>query len=163
MLPPKPKILFLCTGNSARSILAEFILRHLSKDRFEIYSAGVRPAGEVNPLILRHLREVWKIDASAARSKSVNDLPVQHFDFVITVCDEARKDCPAWPGQPVIAHWGVPDPAQFTGSEEEKLEKIAAVSLLIRRRLELFISLPLEKMDHLRLETTVSEIAQGAK
>src|SRR5215471_16101823 len=113
------KVLFLCTGNSARSILAEYLLRRIGHGRFEVYSAGTQPAGKVNPLALRVLKELYHVDASGARSKSTDEFQKMNFDFVITVCDNARESCPVWPGQPIIAHWGVPDPALATGNESE--------------------------------------------
>ena len=155
------KILFLCTGNSARSILGEYLIRRIAPGRFDSYSAGAKPTGNVNPLVLSVLREHFKIDASDARSKSWSEYKEMVFDFVITVCDNARESCPIWPGQPIIAHWGSPDPAAFEGSEEEKLQKTWQVALQIQRRLNLFCSLPLEKMDRLKLAHAVEDIARG--
>ena len=161
-MPTQPfKILFLCTGNSARSILGEYLIRRIAPGRFESYSAGAQPTGKINPLVLRVLREHYKIDASDARSKSWTEYKDVAFDFVITVCDHARESCPVWPGQPIIAHWGSPDPAAFEGSEEEKLQKTWQVALQIQRRLDLFCSLPLEKMDRLKLAHAVRDIGRG--
>jgi protein-tyrosine-phosphatase len=154
------KILFLCTGNSARSILGEYIIRHLAPGRFESYSAGANPSGKINPIVQKVLRDDFKIDASDARSKSWEEFKDVHFDFVITVCDNARESCPIWPGQPIIAHWNSPDPATFEGSEEEKLRKTSEVAMQIRRRLDLFTSLPLEKMERLKLTAAMSGIGQ---
>ena len=117
------KILFLCTGNSARSILAEYLIRRTARDKFESYSAGSFPTGKVNPYALRVLKELYHIDASDARSKSWEEYQSIEFDFVITVCDNARESCPYWPGQPIVAHWGVPDPALATGTDEEVFRK----------------------------------------
>src|ERR1051325_5711215 len=114
------KILILCTGNSARSVLGEYLLRAKGRGRFEVASAGSRPAGKVNPLAVRVLREKYGIDASDARSKSWDEFKNVKFDFVITVCDNAKEACPVWPGQPMIAHWSSPDPAGVEGTEEEK-------------------------------------------
>jgi len=159
---PQPfKILFLCTGNSARSILAEYLFRRIAPGRFESYSAGANPTGKINPLVLRILKEDYKIDASDARSKSWTEYKDVHFDFVITVCDHARESCPVWPGQPIVAHWASDDPAKFEGTEEEKLRLTHNVALQIQRRLDLFCSLPLEKMERLKMAAAVGGI--GAK
>ena len=155
-----PKILFLCTGNSARSILSEYIIRRVAPGRFESYSAGAKPSGKVNPLVLRVLKESFKIDASDARSKSWDEFKGVNFDFVITLCDNALESCPVWPGQPIVAHWGSPDPATFQGTEEEKLKKVFQVALQIQQRLNLFTSLPIEKMERLKLESAVKSIGQ---
>jgi len=160
MNPPKPyNILFLCTGNSARSILGEYLMRRIGAGRFNAHSAGARPSGKVHPLSLRVLREVYKIDAVDARSKSWDEFKEgPHFDFVITVCDSARESCPVWPGQPIIAHWSSPDPAAFEGTDEEKYKFFISVALQIQRRIELFCSLPLEKIDKLRMTELTRDI-----
>ena len=120
MSPDRPfKILFLCTGNSARSIFCEYLIRRLGKQRFESFSAGADPRPVVNPYAIRVLQENYEMDASAARSKSLDEYKGYVFDFVITVCDNAKERCPFWPGQPIIAHWPSTDPADFVGSEEE--------------------------------------------
>jgi protein-tyrosine-phosphatase len=144
------KILFLCTGNSARSILGEFLLRHMAGDRFETFSAGADPTGVVNPFALRVLREVYGIEPDGARSKSWEACEDVDLDFVITVCDNARESCPVWPGKPIIAHWGMPDPAAIEGSDEEKFEAFRRTALEIHRRLELLISLPMGKLEEER-------------
>ena len=131
------KVLFLCTGNSARSILAEYLLRHLDA-RFETFSAGSHPRGEVHPLALRVLRETYGIDAGDARSKSWEELRGIDFDYVVTVCDNARESCPVWPGQPAVEHWGLDDPAAVEGTEEGKLRAFQETALLLERRLERF-------------------------
>ena len=113
------RVLFVCTGNSARSIMAEALLRRHGSDRFEVHSAGTDPRG-VNPLTLRVLADAG-IDASWARSKSVNEFLGQRFDYVITVCDQARQVCPVFPGVHESLHWGYEDPAEATGTEEERL------------------------------------------
>lgn len=156
------KVLFLCTGNSARSILAESLLRKTDRRRFEAFSAGSHPRGEVHPLALRLLEEVYKIDASDARSKSWEEYRDVQFDFVITVCDNARESCPYWPGQPIVAHWGLPDPADFDGPEEEQDALFKDTGRILARRIELFCNLPLEKLDRLRLEQLTREIGQSA-
>ena len=152
------KILFLCTGNSGRSIFGEYLIRRIGRDRFESYSAGAQPSGKVNPMTIRVLRDIHKIDCSDAHSKSWEEFKNVHFDFVITVCDNARETCPVWPGQPIIAHWSSPDPASFNGTEEEKYKFFWDVSMQIRRRIELFCSLPFEKLDHMRLTQLTQDI-----
>ncbi len=148
----KRKVLFLCTGNSARSIIAEFLLKKKGSARFESYSAGSRPKGVPHPLALRTLRETFHVDPGDARSKSWDEFRDVKFDFVITLCDSAREECPFWPGQPIVAHWGSPDPAAATGSEEERMRAFSNVAWQICRRLELFLSLPMDKLDKLGLE-----------
>ena len=153
------KILFLCTGNSARSILAEYFLKRLDPTHFEVYSAGANPKGRVNPHVLELLKESYHIDANGARSKSWEEFKDLKFDFVITVCDKARESCPVWPGQPIIAHWGSEDPDAAVGEEEQR-EAIKKVALEIYRRLGLFVSLPLESLDRLRLEEMTRAIGK---
>jgi arsenate reductase len=155
----KFKMLFLCTGNSARSILAEFFLKRLDPQHFEVYSAGANPKGRVNPYVLDLLRDGYHIDASEARSKSWEEFKNVKFDFVITVCDKARESCPVWPGQPIIAHWGSEDPDTAEGEEEQR-KAIKKVGVEIYRRLGLFTSLPLESLDRLRLEEMTKAIGK---
>ena len=155
--PRRFRVLFLCTGNSARSILAEHFLRRLDPVRFEALSAGAAPKEAVHPLALAVL-ETYHINASEARPTSWDVYRGQEFDFVITVCDNAREACPNWPGQPIVAHWGSDDPAAVEGSDEEKRRAFRRVALEIYRRLELFVSLPLEKLDRLRLEEATRAI-----
>lgn len=152
------KFLFLCTGNSARSIFGEYLLRRLGGPRFQVYSAGASPTGTVNPFAIQVLRDCYNIDASAARSKSWEEFKDVQFDFVITVCDNARETCPVWPGQPIVAHWSSPDPAAVEGSDEEKYRAFRNVASQINRRLQLFTSLPIEKIDRLKLAALTSEI-----
>lgn len=152
------RVLFLCTGNSARSVFAEYFLRRLGGARFESYSAGAQPTGVVNPFTTRVLRDRFNIDARDARSKSWDELRNIEFDFVITVCDSARESCPVWPGQPIIAHWGVDDPAAFVGPETAKEQLFYNVALTLYRRLQIFTSLPLEKLDKLRVERLTRDI-----
>lgn len=155
------KVLFLCTGNSARSILSEYFLRKMGGRRFESFSAGSHPKGEVHPLAPRLLREVYKIDARDARSKSWEEFRGVDFDFVITVCDNARESCPVFPGQPIAAHWGVPDPADFEGPEEEHYALFKDAGRVLARRVELFCNLPFDKLDRLRLEQRTREIGES--
>lgn len=154
------QILFLCTGNSARSIFGEYLIKRLGRGLFESYSAGAHPVGQVNPYTLRVLSEVYQLDASDARSQGYAAFLDKRFDFVITVCDKARETCPVWPGQPVLAHWGVPDPALATGSDEELFYAFKNAALLIQRRIELFTMLPFEKLDRMRLQSLVQDIGK---
>lgn len=154
------KILFLCTGNSARSIFGEYLIKRIGGDRFESYSAGTEPTGRVNPFATRVLHELYHIDASATRSKSCDEYPHIEFDFVITVCDNARETCPIWPGQPIVAHWGVPDPALAVGSDDEIFRQFKQTALLLQRRIELFCSLPFAKLDRLKLEKFTRDIGK---
>jgi arsenate reductase len=156
----KLKVLFLCTGNSARSILGEYLLRRIGGQRFETYSAGTIPTGKVNPFALRALRDLYHIDAAGARSKSTDESKDFEFDFVITVCDNARESCPVWPGQPIIAHWGVADPALATGTDAQIFEGFRRAALLLQRRIEVFCALPFDKLDRLRLEKLTRDIGQ---
>jgi len=160
MNPQKPrfKLLFLCTGNSARSILAEFLLQKIAPDRFEVVSAGSSPKPSPHPLAIATLRDHYRIDTSGARSKSWSEFDGEEFDFVITLCDNAKESCPVWPGQPVIAHWPSPDPAEAHGTEEERAKTFWLVAQQIQRRLEMFASLPFEKLDALRIEIATKEI-----
>jgi len=116
---PRAKVLFLCTGNSARSIFGEYLLRRAAGENFESYSAGAAPTGKVNPFAIRVLKDLYHVDASTARSKSWEEYSGVEFDFVITVCDNARESCPVWPGRPKVLHWSLPDPASATGTDEE--------------------------------------------
>ena len=152
------KFLFLCTGNSARSILGEYLLRHLGGARFEVFSAGSFPTGKVNPLAIQVLKDVYNIDASEARSKSWEEFKDIEFDFVVTVCDNARETCPIWPGQPIVAHWSSPDPAAVEGTDAEKYRAFQEVALQIDHRLQQFTSLPLDKPDRSKLVAALQEI-----
>ena len=143
---PPLKVLILCTGNSARSILGEYLLRQIGRGRFETFSAGSNPTGRVNPLAVRVLREKYNLDASAARSKSAEEFRGVKLDVVITVCDHAKEACPVWPGVPVLAHWGSPDPAAVEGTEEQKYWAFVQVASQIARRAELFCALPEDQL-----------------
>jgi protein-tyrosine-phosphatase len=145
----RPKILFLCTGNSARSIFAEYLMKKIGKDSFEVYSAGSQPTGKVNPFALRVLKEQYRIDARQARSKSWDEFKDRRFDIIITVCDRAKESCPIFPGEPTVAHWSIPDPAVATGSDEQKLRQFREAAQQIQRRIELLCSFPIEKLGHL--------------
>jgi arsenate reductase len=152
------KFLFLCTGNSARSIFGEYLLRRLGGARFQVFSAGSFPTGKVNPLAVKVLKDVYNIDAADARSKSWEEIKDVEFDFVVTVCDNARESCPVWPGQPIVAHWSSPDPAALEGSDAEKYRAFKDVAFQINRRLQLLTSLPLDKLDRLKLTAAIQEI-----
>ena len=153
------KVLILCTGNSARSIIAEYLLRAKGKGRFETYSAGARPTGKVNPLALWVLKEHYAIDASDARSKSWEEFKDVKFDFIITVCDNAKESCPIFPGHPVTAHFGSPDPADYEGTEEKKRWFFLQVASQIARRIDLLCALPDNQLETLRIR----EIGEKAK
>jgi arsenate reductase (thioredoxin) len=133
------RVLFVCTGNSARSIMAEALLRHHGGDEFEVHSAGTDPRG-INPLTLKVLADAG-IDASFARSKSVNEYLGQEFDYVVTVCDEARQVCPVFPGVHESLHWGYEDPAEATGTEEERLRVFRRVFVAMGERVQQFVVL----------------------
>jgi arsenate reductase len=152
------KFLFLCTGNSARSIIGEYLLRQLGGPRFQVFSAGAFPTGKVNPLAVQVLQDIYNVDASEARSKSWEEFKDVEFDFVVTVCDNARETCPIWPGQPIVAHWSSPDPAAVEGSEAEKYRAFKEVAFQIKRRLQLFTALPLEELDQRKLAAAIQEI-----
>lgn len=152
------KLLFLCTGNSARSIFAESIGRALAGGRFEVHSAGSDPKPSPNPIAIKVLEERFGFPVDDLRSKSWEEFHGTEFDFVITLCDNAKESCPVWPGQPILAHWGSPDPADFEGVEEERETYFWKVAQQIKRRIELFFSLPFEKLDALRLDTATKHI-----
>lgn len=166
MTEAKPlNVLFLCTHNSARSILAEATLNHLSKGRFKAYSAGSSPRENQtpNPLALQTLEKAG-ISTDGLSSKTWDIFALQdapHMDLVITVCDNAAGEvCPFWPGQPAIAHWGYADPSEVVGSDEVKLEAFKQTLHQIKRRLELFTSLPVASLNKMALETTARDLAK---
>jgi arsenate reductase (thioredoxin) len=130
------RVLFVCTGNSARSVMAEALLRHHGGDRFEVFSAGTEPKG-INPRTLRILAEAG-IDASFARSKSVTEFLGQSFDYVVTVCDQARQSCPVFPGVHESLHWGYEDPAAATGTDEEQMAVFRKVFIQMAERIKQF-------------------------
>jgi arsenate reductase len=157
-------VLFLCTGNSARSILAEVLLDHWGKGRFKGYSAGSFPKGAVHPLALAVL-ERHGLPTAGLRSKSWSefaqpDAPV--MDFVFTVCDQAAGEvCPIWPGNPITAHWGVPDPAAVEGTEEERRRAFRDAFRRLEARIKLFIALPIDKLDRMALKRRAGEIGRS--
>ena len=158
-------VLFLCTGNSARSILAEALMNNLaiSHGRFQAYSAGSHPRGEVNPYAIELLQRNH-IATEGLRSKSWDEFAqpgAPPLDFVFTVCDAAAgEQCPYWPGQPMTAHWGMPDPAAVEGTEDAKRRAFVDTLMVLRRRIELFASLPFESLDRLALQRRVKDIGQ---
>ena len=156
-------VLFLCTGNSARSIMAEAILNVLGKGRFKAFSAGSNPSGKVQPMA-RELAEAIGYDASNVRSKNWDEFAAEgapEMDIVITVCDNAAgESCPLWLGHPALAHWGVPDPVEAKGDDDAKRRAYTAAFALLRRRIELLLSLPLDKIDHLATQGKLREIGQ---
>lgn len=156
-------VLFICTGNSARSILAEGLLNHLSEGAFRAYSAGSQPRGEVHPLALATLDRL-QIPAHGARSKSWDEFAVPdapRMDFIFTVCDSAAGEvCPYWPGTPVTAHWGLPDPAAVEGSEVARRLAFLDAAMILRRRIELFLSLPVSRLDALSLQRELRDIGE---
>jgi arsenate reductase (thioredoxin) len=157
-------VLFLCTGNSARSILAEVILNHRGAGRFRAFSAGSRPVGRVNPLAVAVLSEA-RMATEGLRSKSWDEFAAPGappLDFVFTVCDSAAGEtCPLWPGQPVTAHWGLPDPAAVTGSDQERTKAFRDTFVALERRISLFTSLPISGLDQLTLSRRVAEIGRS--
>ncbi|NNL67272.1 MAG: arsenate reductase ArsC [Myxococcales bacterium] len=165
MAPRSYDALFLCTGNSARSILAEAILDRLGEGRIRAHSAGSHPQGRVHPLALELLEERGH-DVSGLRSKSWSDFEgpgAPALDFIFTVCDDAANEaCPVWPGSPTTAHWGVADPAAFEGSEDERRRCFLRTYLELHRRIELFTRLPLESLDRLALQSRLEEIGKPA-
>ena len=156
-------VLFLCTGNSARSIMAEVMLNQLGRGRFKAYSAGSNPSGRVNPYSVETLSHLG-LPTEGLRSKAWDEFAAPGappIDFVITVCDNAAGEvCPVWPGKPVTAHWGVFDPAAVEGSDEDKRRAFREAAAILRRRIELLLALPLEKLDSTALKQKVSEIGQ---
>lgn len=161
MLDNTFNVLFVCTGNSARSILAEGLMNSLANGRFKGYSAGSQPTGVVNPLALQTLAALH-LPTDGFRSKNWGEfaspgMPI--MDFVFTVCDSAAGEvCPVWPGQPMTAHWGVPDPAAVQGSEEIKLQAFKDVAITLKRRIELLMALPITQLERLAIQHEIQQI-----
>ena len=157
-------VLFLCTGNSARSILAEVLLNAEGKGRFRAYSAGSYPKGAVHPLALA-LLERSGFPTQGLRSKSWDEFAVPGapaMDFIFTVCDAAAGEvCPVWPGQPVSAHWGMPDPASAQGSDAEKMQAFRETLRLLTNRISVFAELPFDKLDRIKLKTRLDDIGRS--
>jgi arsenate reductase len=156
-------VLFLCTGNSARSILAEAILNAIGKGRFRAFSAGSHPAGKVNRFAIELLQK-QNLGTTDLRSKNWDEFAAAgapHLDFVFTVCDNAAGElCPIWPGKPMTAHWGIADPAAVDGSEAEQRKAFSAAFKLLHRRISLFASLPLAKLDALAIKRELDQIGR---
>jgi protein-tyrosine-phosphatase len=163
-IPTTYNVLFLCTGNSARSILAEAYLRHVGRGRFRAFSAGSHPKGRVHPYALELLTKA-KLPTDGLRSKSWDEFAspgAPELHFVFTVCDNAAAEiCPVWPGQPITAHWGVADPAAVKGSEDGIRKAFLDAFTYLRRRIDLFASLKLESLDRLAVKTKVTEIGRA--
>ena len=158
------QVLFLCTGNSARSILSEAILNEKGRGRFVAHSAGSHPSGRVNPFALDLLRRMgWRTDG--LRSKSWDEFAAPgapHLDFVFTVCDNAAGEiCPVWLGHPMTAHWGIPDPAAVDGSDVDKTQAFRDAFRVLERRIDLFTALPIASLDRLALTNRVREIGRS--
>ena len=157
-------VLFLCTGNSARSILAESLLRHWSRGHFIAHSAGSQPKGSVHPYALDLLRSL-KLPSDGFRSKSWDEFAqagAPHLDFVFTVCDSAASEvCPIWPGQPMTAHWGVPDPSGAEGNEAEKLFAFADSYRMLYHRIGIFLSLPAASLDRMAMQKKLDDIGRA--
>ncbi|MDJ0947628.1 MAG: arsenate reductase ArsC [Alphaproteobacteria bacterium] len=156
-------VLFLCTGNSARSILAEAILNRLGRGRFKGYSAGSHPTGKVNPYALALLQK-QNLPTQDLRSKNWEEFTAPgapEIDFVFTVCDNAAGEvCPIWPGRPMTAHWGIPDPAAFQGSEAETHLQFAEAFRMLQNRIDVFVNLPIASLDKLGLQERLEQIGQ---
>ena len=156
-------VLFLCTGNSARSVIAEAILNKLGAGKFRAYSAGSQPKGQVNPHTIALLTGLG-YDTSGFRSKSWSEFArpgAPALDFVFTVCDNAAGEaCPVWPGQPMTAHWGVPDPAEATGTAAEIALAFKDAYRMLHRRIEIFVALPIRSLDQLSLQARLKEIGR---
>lgn len=162
--PERPyNVLFLCTGNSARSILGEAILNKIGRGRFVAYSAGSQPKGAVHPQAIALLQRLG-FHTGGLRSKGWDEFAqtgAPHLDFVFTVCDNAANEvCPIWPGQPMTAHWGVPDPAAVEGSEADIVKAFRDAFLILQRRIELFASLPVRSLDRMSLKKRLDEIGK---
>lgn len=157
----KFNVLFLCTHNSARSVMAEALLNVLGRENFHAFSAGSMPSGRVNPFALEKAAAIG-FDTSAVRSKSWDEFAAPgapHMDIVITVCDNAAGEvCPIWPGHPATAHWGFPDPSITAGSDDEKRHAFKQVFFAIRRRIELLVNLPVDKLERLALANELKRI-----
>lgn len=157
-------VLFLCTGNSARSIMAESILRQSGAGRFRAYSAGSHPAGKVNPFAIELLQRN-RMPTDGLRSKNWNEFAqpgAPQLDFVFTVCDNAAGEvCPVWPGQPMTAHWGIPDPAAVEGTDDEKRKAFSEACRTLLNRIRIFVSLPLDKLDRLSLQQKLNELGKS--
>ena len=163
-MPSRFSVLFLCTGNSARSIMAEAIMNRKGSPTFTAYSAGSHPKGTVHPAALRQI-ELAKLPAAGLRSKDWSEFAVPgapHLDFVFTVCDNAAREvCPVWPGQPMTAHWGVADPAAVQGTPEQIEKAFRDAFMVLDRRISLFLCLPLASLDKLAIKKEIDRIGHA--
>jgi len=163
-MKPGYNVLFLCTGNSARSIMAEAILNHKGKPNFTAWSAGSHPAGFIRPEAIRQLEKAG-LSSAGLRSKSWNEWAgpdAPQLDFVFTVCDNAAREiCPVWPGRPVTAHWGVPDPASVRGSPTEIDRAFSLAFSILDRRIGLFVALPVSALSRLALQASIDRIGRS--
>ena len=164
MIPPaqKFKILFLCTWNASRSIFAEYFMKDMGSSRFEAFSAGVTPKGQVSPITLRLLQTKFRIDPSGARSKSWEEFKDEHLDFVVSVSEQAEQTSHAFPGQPILAHWPYEDPTKVHGTPEEAETAYFRVASRIRYRLQLFNNLSFDQVDRLRIEVKMKKLAESS-
>ena len=157
-------VLFLCTHNSARSIIAECVMNRIGRRKFKAYSAGSQPSGRVHPMALSLLQRL-NYDTKDLRSKSWQEFTAPEapaLDFVFTVCDDAANEvCPVWPGQPMTAHWGLPDPSMATGNEAERAFAFADAHRMLNQRIGIFVSLPLSSLDKLSLQRRLDEIGRA--
>ncbi len=164
MSDPVQNVLFVCTGNSARSILAEGLMNQLGAPRFKAYSAGSHPNGVVNPFALSTLKTL-RIPTDGYRSKNWDEFALPgapELDFVFTVCDNAAGEmCPIWPGQPMTAHWGVPDPAAVEGTDAEKSHAFMSTAITLKRRIELMLALPIRSLDSMAIQRELKQIGQS--
>ncbi len=164
MADRKFNVLFLCTHNSARSVMAEALLNVLGRDRFQAFSAGSMPSGRVNPFAVEKAKAIG-FDTSAVRSKSWDEFAAPgapHMDIIVTVCDDAAGEvCPIWPGRPATVHWGFPDPSRVEGNDDAKRAAFDQVFVAIRRRIELLVNLPVDKLEHLALKDELKRIHAG--
>ncbi len=165
MTHPPFNVLFLCTGNSARSIMAEAILNSLGRDRVRAFSAGSQPKGEVHPMALAQLQRA-NLPTEGYRSKSWSEFSTgeaPRMDFVFTVCDNAANEaCPTWPGQPMTAHWGIPDPAAVEGTDADKQSAFARAFMQLQTRISLFLALPMTSLDRMSLQQNLREIGRAS-
>ena len=156
-------VLFLCTHNSARSIVAEAVMSRLGKPRFNGFSAGSMPSGKIQPLAIEMLRRL-NYDISKLRSKSWEEFARQEspkLDFVFTLCDDAANEaCPVWPGQPMTAHWGLPDPSAVQGTDAERAYAYADTHRMLHQRISIFVNLPIESLDKLTLQKRIDDIGK---
>jgi arsenate reductase len=163
MADPTYNVLFLCTGNSARSIIAEVLMNDIGRGRFNAFSAGSHPGGKVNSLAIEILRAA-RLPTEGLRSKSWDEFAqpgAPNMDFILTVCDNAAGEvCPVWPGKPTTAHWGVEDPAAVEGTDAEKRAAFRRAATILRRRIELLVNLPIAKLDRLSMQSELKEIGK---